>query len=1531
MSSQSSHSAAASAAGCEKVVLENPLSCLSESAPSNIPLSKRIKLSEVKHNMGIENVTVNTESFDSSCSTISLPEDFDPVPALVNATEYVRKHLQQSVLRHDTELSLLSSESSHRLCVDTLENLALNSKLPPWKLDSIKAGGSLLAFGNDDGAPLSEVARPPGPRSRTEGMATMPQTFRYSPTSWKITSAEKDCFVFLETIKGVPPETVMWTDHQHGSYINPTTWVSSVRQQKGVYHYSSQTSAADKFSPIFPNYVCDDSKESAAHILVQRKGYKPQRPGADSDTKGEKRSHPADVVDGFSECPLPDKELHDPDHEMAAVGFGVGADGQHNQNPDVDVDDFSCEDFRSPAEMAESIGRQSYGFDASYDDDDDVSIATENTEDREERFPVFERSSGVGIRVIYITRDPVSRQRIVLVDHVQEEDERYRYVRDRLARSKREGVFVDSLTIDCPSITEMDLRARLHLAYDHLEERLNFLIREGKIDAETYTGLPPDAPITANEKPISLVISNDDDNHSGYDGNVNNPFNPDGNIPIHGGRCGSGRSSPRHDQPMEFEEFKSPADNGFYCRQFRIDGEMIRVSAEFDFVYIRIGRETFTYPWNTSPTVSRKEAVDLLNKVWAGPIPSAVAKFVGVGVVYEAVVEALGTIFEYGKRDVPSESSYLSGTGHPLIPVESTGPAGSIPRWHVPGDESVKNSKTLGVRGKENLLNKPVRLGDGKPLERKENLFKKLVAPESDVKLLSGGEKDNSSKQKTEGGRGELLDVISSMQEEIRRLSHQREADRREVIRMAGMISRLEGEVAELRGKLRIREEEEEEEMIAWEGGDLEGELQQWGPARGQQDQIVGEGVDLLEFDDPSDFEKVSPAEDGGDDDQVAVVTEWEPLVPILDDTTQLIVVATETGAAARILERVSGDARLCRSLVYLEVRGGRLDIVDDDFCKLIQLCPDLVGVAVRGGVNLTDVSMRCVLTSCRMICGLELSGQPSTPGQISSRPLRGIPYPWQGCSLRELVLRHQPGVEEGELKKVLEEERPCLRVTLARGGEETVFAAGSGGSLPYNDRAPGLGRWVSLRGELWEGDEAWRRSQEGIWEGVRRGVARSSVLGLLTYKPDCGGLTWMLDDYQMDGVGRRSNNPNGLNGEAMLSVKPLVVNIISWVLAAIATGFVILRFYMRNRNARFEGYKLRNCRWRVSDWIISITIFLIYLANLSDTITVVMENGLDDMNLVPDVNDSRSAYHVMSPGPLKALLKILFASLFPYYLSWWGVKIYLIVLYYKLVPQSALPKHRIALHCLAVLTVTAGITMVAANLFWCHPIGLNWDLYPTKERNCLAYFSRGAFVVTVSLHCSTEVLIFSFPFSFLHVLKRNNKQKFYAAAAMFAVGFLGVVISISRTTYIVTAHYTPIISIVNAWGTLEQTVGVVVCCLPTFKALVRRRWSKFSANRSKSTRAGVLGTRSSAQNSIFYKEYMKGGTPRTGSDFGSSSFASSSTAAAQYMGAGGRRGSVKDRESAILRVDSFERMEAIVEAEAARGRASGSLTLEEA
>ncbi|KAK6505848.1 hypothetical protein TWF481_007738 [Arthrobotrys musiformis] len=544
---------------------------------------------------------------------------------------------------------------------------------------------------------------------------------------------------------------------------------------------------------------------------------------------------------------------------------------------------------------------------------------------------------------------------------------------------------------------------------------------------------------------------------------------------------------------------------------------MIRISIERGFVCVLAGGKKYSYELNTYPRLTREEVISKLGGGARHRPPPVMSRLLKLDVVYEAVLEALDSTFEgyrdwegaENRRSSTSDTSYLSGSEPPLdlrpsLKVRPTSPAAvevrcpGLKKFTMPEEEPADEEPGLYTR--EEWLRLVLRRcyegfveveeeGEG---ERKENLCKKLVAPESDVKAPSGGEKGNSPKQKT---YEELLE---------------------EVRRMAGRIERLEEEVAELRGKLRTQEGEEEEEY------EEEEELQQWGPARGQQGQILDEDVDLIEFDDPSDFEKVLPAEDGGDDDRVAVVTELEPLVPIPSNTTQLIVVATETGAAAGILERVREDVRLCRGLVYLEVRGGQLDIEDDDFCQLIQLCPDLVGVAVRGGVNLTDVSMRCVLTSCQMICGLELSGQPSTPGKISSRPLQGISDSWLGYSLRELILKHQPAIEEEEVMRVVEEERPCLRVTLAVGEEEggkKVVVASSWPPQTYQGGV--LERWVSLRGELWTEEESFRRSQEGMLGAVREGVARSSVPELLVYRPDRGGLTWMLDDYQMEGVKR--------------------------------------------------------------------------------------------------------------------------------------------------------------------------------------------------------------------------------------------------------------------------------------------------------------------------------------------------------------------------------------------------------------------------
>ena len=128
-------------------------------------------------------------------------------------------------------------------------------------------------------------------------------------------------------------------------------------------------------------------------------------------------------------------------------------------------------------------------------------------------------------------------------------------------------------------------------------------------------------------------------------------------------------------------------------------------------------------------------------------------------------------------------------------------------------------------------------------------------------------------------------------------------------------------------------------------------------------------------------------------------------------------------------------------------------------------------------------------------------------------------------------------------------------------------------------------------------------------------------------------------------------------------------------------------------------------------------------------------------MNLSPNRSNPLSAYVLLEPEQLKTLLKVLFSSLFTYYGSWWGVKFYILILYYKLVEPTTLPKHRIALHVLAALVIATCIVWVGLYICWCLPVRKNWDVNATPGDRCVAYFARKPLVVTIGMHAGTEIL----------------------------------------------------------------------------------------------------------------------------------------------------------------------------------------------
>ncbi|KAF3162254.1 hypothetical protein TWF225_009556 [Orbilia oligospora] len=349
--------------------------------------------------------------------------------------------------------------------------------------------------------------------------------------------------------------------------------------------------------------------------------------------------------------------------------------------------------------------------------------------------------------------------------------------------------------------------------------------------------------------------------------------------------------------------------------------------------------------------------------------------------------------------------------------------------------------------------------------------------------------------------------------------------------------------------------------------------------------------------------------------------------------------------------------------------------------------------------------------------------------------------------------------------------------------------------------------------------------------------------------------------------------------------VKPIVVNILEWVFAGIATVFFLLRFYIRYYGVRGQP---PHFSFKLSDWVLTITLICFYAANISDTVTVVLIDGVDRMNLSPNRSDPLSAYALLEPNRLRTLLKVLYSSLYPYYSSWWGVKFYILILYYKIVEPMTLPYHRLALHALTLLVFLTYFSWVSLYIFWCLPVSDNWNVYATPENYCVAYFSRKPFVITIGMHAGTEILIFAFPFSFLYLIRRISKQKFYAVTMMFGVGFLGVIISLSRVAYIVTSNHAPVIGIINAWGALEQCVGIIVCCLPAFKSLLKRRRSNNSGWDSSELVERTFNSDGAPES--------RGRSAESGDTLGCNS-------------GSWNRSLPSDRQSVILRVDSFERI----------------------
>ncbi|EPS39975.1 hypothetical protein H072_6338 [Dactylellina haptotyla CBS 200.50] len=253
------------------------------------------------------------------------------------------------------------------------------------------------------------------------------------------------------------------------------------------------------------------------------------------------------------------------------------------------------------------------------------------------------------------------------------------------------------------------------------------------------------------------------------------------------------------------------------------------------------------------------------------------------------------------------------------------------------------------------------------------------------------------------------------------------------------------------------------------------------------------------------------------------------------------------------------------------------------------------------------------------------------------------------------------------------------------------------------------------------------------------------------------------------------------------------------WAMLGLTIPFVLLRLYSRcwiTRNAS------------ASDIVVVLTWLLFAMGTCEDYATYRLgffHDGHTYTLRILDIFDDKVA--------LVKILKISFTNTIPYYGTLWGIKLSLLLLYYKLIPES-IPILRLALHITSVVIGASFIVVVCLNMFWCLPVSRNWSI--DKADACFSYAAYVPYFVTAGLHLFTELMLLILPFPLLKVLNLTSRKR-VEVGALFALGGLCIVFTIAR---IIEVGLSANVATVGVWSTVEQAIGIVVVCAPALRGL---------------------------------------------------------------------------------------------------------------
>ncbi|KAM0424901.1 hypothetical protein ACHAPT_009957 [Fusarium lateritium] len=234
---------------------------------------------------------------------------------------------------------------------------------------------------------------------------------------------------------------------------------------------------------------------------------------------------------------------------------------------------------------------------------------------------------------------------------------------------------------------------------------------------------------------------------------------------------------------------------------------------------------------------------------------------------------------------------------------------------------------------------------------------------------------------------------------------------------------------------------------------------------------------------------------------------------------------------------------------------------------------------------------------------------------------------------------------------------------------------------------------------------------------------------------------------------------------------------------------------------------------------------FIMILAWLSAVATSTFDILLKKHGaLEADINYTLTNYKPKSDEEFEHVMKMVWASVIPFFTTFYLCKAALVSVYLQLFPPF-MKKRRMALWATIIYCVVAYVVSIALQLFLCFPIERNWSI-KEPEKICPEDLLKIVFEVAWALHFVGSLALFALPFLILHNLNMRTKTKI-GVYCVFLLGLIDIAFSLTRFLTVLLSHNGSFraITTIELWSALDVYVGLIIACLPSLRPYLRRNF----------------------------------------------------------------------------------------------------------